>query len=54
MELDTKHYMWKLEEKMKDIMEAPVSCRSAEMLSILIHTWHDVKSMEYHDSEEKK
>lgn len=49
MELDTKHYMWKLEEKMSSIMEEPPSCRNAEMLSILIKTWHDIKSMEGHD-----
>ena len=54
MELDTKHYMWKLEERMKEIMEDHVTCRNAEMLSILIHTWHDIESMEGHDSKEKK
>ena len=50
MELDTKHYMWKLEEKMRSVMEEPVSCRNAEMLSVLIKAWHDIKSMEGHDS----
>ena len=50
MELDTKHYIWKLEEKMRSVMEEPVSCRNAEMLSILIKAWHDLKSMEGHDS----
>ena len=54
MELDTKHYMWKLEERMKEIMEDHVTCRNAEMLSILIHTWHDIKSMEGPDSKEDK
>lgn len=54
MELDTKHYMWKLEERMKEIMEDHVTCRNAEMLSILIHAWHDIKSMEGHDSKEDK
>ena len=49
MELDTKHYMYKLEEKMRSIMEEPPSCRNAEMLFILIKTWHDIKSMEGHD-----
>ena len=49
MELDTKHYMYKLEEKMRSIMEEPPSCKNAEMLSILIKTWHDIKSMEGHD-----
>lgn len=54
MELKIKSYMQRLEEKMEDIMESPVTCRSAEMLSILIHTWHDIKSMEGHDSKEDK
>ena len=54
MELDTKHYMWKLEERMKEIMEDHVTCRISEMLSILILTWHDIKSMEGHDSKEDK
>ena len=54
MELDTKHYMWKLEEKMRSVMEETVSCRNAEMLSILIKTWHDIKSMEGHDMHENK
>ena len=46
--------MYKLEEKMLSIMEEPPSCRNAEMLSILIKTWHDIKSMEGHDMHENK
>ena len=52
MELDTKHYMWKLEAKMRSVMEEPVSCRNAEMLSILIKAWNGRTAMEGHDSME--
>ena len=36
------------EELHEMVIESP-SCRNAEMLSILIKTWHDIKSMEGHD-----
>ena len=52
MELKIKSYMQKLEHKMESLMEESVTCRNAEMLSILIKAWHDLKSMEGHDSME--
>ena len=39
---------------MRSIMEEPISRRNAVMLSILIKTWHDIKSMEGHDMHENK
>ena len=36
MELKIKSYMQRLEEKMEDVMESPVTCRNAEMLSIYV------------------
>ena len=49
MELKIKSYMQKLEHKMEDIMEESVTCRNAEMLSILVKAWHDIDSMIGHD-----
>ena len=49
MELKIKSYMQRLEEKMEDVMESPVTCRNAEMLSVLVKAWHDIDSMIGHD-----
>ena len=42
------------EEKMEDVMESPVTCRSAEMLSVYVKAWHDIDSMIGHDDPIKK
>ena len=54
MELKIKSYMQRLEEKMEDVMESPVTCRSAEMLSVYVKAWHDIDSMIDHDDPIKK
>ena len=54
MELKIKSYMQRLEEKMEDIMESPITCRCAEMLSVYVKAWHDIDSMIGHDDPIKK
>ena len=54
MELKIKSYMQKLEHKMEDIMEESVTCRNAEMLSILVKARHDIVSMLGHVEKKKK
>ena len=49
MELKIKSYMQRLEEKMEDVMESPVTCRSTEIISVYVKAWQDIDSMIGHD-----
>lgn len=54
MDLKIKTYMQRLEERMEEVMESPITCRNAELLSVYIKAWHDIDSMVSHDDPKKQ